>query len=75
MLSIMIAMALLADAAAPPVEKVKATRDETMICKTEKVLGSKIKQRVCMAAWQWEERRADDSEMLNKGQRQQPMAF
>jgi hypothetical protein len=79
MLSIMIAAALLAadgppTAARAPVAKAKANPD-TIICKSEKVVGSKIPQRICMPSWQWEERRVDDSEMLSKGQRNQPKVF
>lgn len=72
MLSLVMAMALLADAApAAPAAKAKVHPD-TIVCKTEKVVGSKIKQRICMPAWQWEERRTDDSELLGKAQRNQP---
>ena len=58
MLAILMAAATAAAAATPPA-KAKVHPD-TIICKSEKVVGSKIPQRICMPSWQWEERRVDE---------------
>jgi hypothetical protein len=77
MLSALIAMALLAAepteprTPAPPPKKAQPHPD-SIVCKREKLVGTTLRQRVCMPAWQWEERRADDSELLSKAQRNQP---
>lgn len=73
MISLVMAMALAAaETPAAPAGK-KADDPNAMVCKREKVSGSNMKQRVCMTARQWEERREQDKEMLDNAQRSQPM--
>lgn len=75
MISLMMAMAMLAvePAAAPAQDAKKAKDPNEMVCKREKASGSNMKVRVCMTAAQWEDRRAQDKEMLDGAQRSQPM--
>lgn len=77
MISLMMAMAMFAaepaaaPAAAPAAKKVQDPNE--MVCKREKASGSNMKVRVCMTAAQWEDRRAQDKEMLDGAQRAQPL--
>lgn len=74
MLAVMMVAALLAGdeaATAKPVRK-KEVHPDSIVCKREKLVGSTLRQRICMPQWQWDERRSDDSELLAKAQRNQP---
>jgi hypothetical protein len=73
MISLVMAMALMAagEPAAPADKKAKDPNE--MVCKREKASGSNMKTRVCMTAQQWEDRRVQDKEMVDGAQRSQPM--
>jgi hypothetical protein len=76
MVSLLIAAALLAaDPGAASDDKKKPADPNAIVCKREKVSGSNMKQRVCMTAAQWEERREQDKDMVDEAQRKQPMRF
>ncbi|MBL8774177.1 MAG: hypothetical protein JNK30_22505 [Phenylobacterium sp.] len=57
-----------ATAAAPPTKSDKAKDPSAQVCKREAVLGSRMKQRVCMTQAEWDQRQRDDREMLDKAQ-------
>lgn len=71
MISVMLAAALVlaqGSSAAPAVEKTKADPD-AMVCKKERVVGSRMPSKVCMTNRQWEERRAQDRDDLQRQQK------
>jgi hypothetical protein len=84
MISLMFAAALMAAggdsaqasqtaAAAPsatPAKAAKADKNE-MVCKREPVLGSRMKERVCMTQAAWDQRKADARADLEKSQTNQ----
>ena len=82
MISLVIAMAMMAgepaaapasnQAANPP--KAEKSMDE-MVCKKESVLGSRMKQRVCLTQAQWDARRQDSRDEVERGQRARPLTF
>ncbi|TAJ74813.1 MAG: hypothetical protein EPO51_01775 [Phenylobacterium sp.] len=85
----MFAAVLLAAAAAPAqagapttVEPAVATaparsppkpRADEMVCKREPVLGSRMKERVCLTQADWEQRRADARADIEKAQTNNPI--
>jgi hypothetical protein len=75
MISLVLAMALLAADGPTPAPDKKADDPNAVVCKREKVSGSNMKTRVCMTAAQWEERRQQDKDMVDEAQRKQPMRF
>jgi hypothetical protein len=88
MISLVFAAALLAGAADPaaqaagattgqaatPTKAAKADKNE-MVCKREPVLGSRMKERVCMTQADWDQRKADSRADIEKGQTVKPLSF
>lgn len=90
MISLVFAAALLAGAADPaaqaasaatangqaatPAKSTKADKNE-MVCKREAVLGSRMKERVCMTQADWDQRKADSRADIEKGQTVKPLTF
>lgn len=80
MISLAFAVALAAAAADPaataakeaPAKAEKANKDG-LICKKEPVLGSRMKQRICMTEDQWEQRKTDARDDLDAAQRNRPL--
>jgi hypothetical protein len=84
MISLVFAAALLAagePAAAPasaagqaatPAKKTAAKDPNEMVCKREMVLGSRMKERICMTQAQWDTRRSDDRDNVEKAQSIRP---
>ncbi len=56
-------------AAAPKADKPKS---DAMVCKKEAVLGSRLPTRVCLRQEEWDSRRTDSRDELQKIQRGQP---
>ena len=52
-------------------EKAKADPNE-MVCRKEPVLGSRMKQRICMTQADWDARQQQDRQDLDKSQTQRP---
>jgi hypothetical protein len=46
-----------------------------MVCKREPVLGSRMKERVCMTQADWDQRKADSRADIEKGQTVKPLSF
>lgn len=78
MISLMLATALLlgdgsaftlAQAPAAAEEKKPAVNKDGLICKKERVVGSRMPTKICMTPAQWEERKAMDREAVDKMQR------
>lgn len=86
MISLVFAVALLAGGAdpaaqapttskaAPPTKAAKADKSE-MVCKREPVLGSRMKERVCMTQADWDQRKADARADVEKSQSVKPLSF
>ena len=86
MISLVFAVALLAGGADPaaqaattgkaatPTKSTKVDKNE-MVCKREPVLGSRMKERVCMTQGEWDQRKADSRADIEKGQSVKPLAF
>ena len=55
----------------PEKAEAKPRPDET-VCKREAVLGSRMKQRLCMTQAEWDTRRDDARDALEKAQTNQP---
>jgi len=64
-----------AQAPAPPPAKAAKAKPgpNDMVCKREAVLGSRMKERICMTQGEWDARQEQDREDLNKSQTQQPL--
>jgi predicted secreted protein len=63
-----------AQPAAPPAKAAKAKPGPNdMVCKHEAVLGSRMKERICMTQGEWDQRQMQDREDLNRSQTQQPL--
>lgn len=85
MITLVLAAALLAagepaatDAAKPAeaaakTEKAPKVNKDGMVCKREAVLGSRMKQRVCMTQNEWEERQRQDRADLDRAQTNNPL--
>jgi hypothetical protein len=81
-ISLALAAALLAGAAepaaqgampaSPPSKSAKANPND-MVCKKEAVVGSRLKQRVCLTQAQWDQKKMDAQKELDEGQRNQPL--
>ena len=56
------------EAAVAPAPAAKADK-ERQICKTEALAGSRVPKKVCATKAEWEARRQDDREQLDKMQR------
>lgn len=61
-------------AAATPTKAAKPDKNE-MVCKREPVLGSRMKERVCMTQADWDQRKADSRAEIEKSQAVKPLAF
>ena len=46
-----------------------------MVCKKEPVLGSRMKERICMTQADWDARQMQDRQDLDKTQTQKPLTF
>ena len=55
-----------------PAKGEKADKDG-MVCKREAVLGSRMKQRVCMTQAEWDARKMSDRDNLEEAQRNKPL--
>lgn len=65
------ALALVPAIAAAEEKKADKNDPNRIICEKQEVLGSRVAtKRVCLTAAQWEERRREDRDALDKGQRQ-----
>ncbi len=85
MISVLFAVALMAAAAdpaaaAPPGAAPSATPTKSekadkngLVCKREAVLGSRMKQRVCLTQADWDQRKTQAKDELDAAQRNQPM--
>jgi hypothetical protein len=62
---------------AAPTKAVKADKagQGDMVCKREAVLGSRMKERVCMTQADWDARKADARADIEKSQSVKPLAF
>lgn len=89
MISLVFAAALLAGAADPaaqaatpaataqsstPTKAAKAGKDD-LVCKREAVLGSRMKERVCMTQAAWDQRKIDARDEVEKSQSVKPLTF
>jgi len=91
MISLVFAAALLAGAADPasqaatatpaaaaqsstPTKAAKAGKDD-LVCKREAVLGSRMKERVCMTQAAWDQRKIDARDDVEKSQSVKPLTF
>jgi hypothetical protein len=63
-----------AAAAATPAKGAKPKPDD-MVCRREPVLGSRMKERICMTQAEWDARQQQDRDDLNKAQTQKPLTF
>lgn len=61
-------------AAATPAKADKPGKDG-MVCKKEAVLGSRMKQRVCMSQADWDQRKNDARDDVEKSQSVKPLTF
>lgn len=61
-----------ATAAATPTKSEKA-KSADMVCKKEAVVGSRMKQRVCMTQAEWDQRATDAKSELDAAQRNRPL--
>lgn len=87
MISLVFAAALLAGAADPAQTAAAATTaaatpakadkpgKDGMVCKKEAVLGSRMKQRVCMTQADWDQRKNDARDDVEKSQSVKPLTF
>lgn len=63
-----------AAASATPTKAAKADKNE-MVCKREPVLGSRMKERVCMTQADWDQRKADSRADVERSQTVKPLTF
>ncbi|MBU1376451.1 MAG: hypothetical protein KKE02_06285 [Alphaproteobacteria bacterium] len=89
MISLVFAAALLAGAADPatqaantataaattPTKAAGKTDKNEMVCKREAVLGSRMKERVCLTQADWDQRKADSRADVEKSQSVKPLSF
>jgi len=91
MISLVFAAALLAGAADPAAQAsaavpatatpAKAVKDDkavdktAMVCKREAALGSRMKQRVCMTQFEWDQRKTEARDDIEKTQSVKPLSF
>lgn len=60
-------------AASTPTKVVKTADKNEMICKREPVLGSRMKERVCMTQADWDQRKVDARDDIEKSQTNVPV--
>ena len=58
--------------AAKPAKATKASGGD-MVCKKESVVGSRMKQRICMTQQDWDQRANDAKDELDAAQRNRPL--
>lgn len=85
MISLVFAAALMAGApaAGEPAQATTSTapakankpKPTDMVCRKEPVLGSRMKERICMTQADWDARQQQDRQDLDKSQTQKPLAF
>ena len=69
--AIFAALALVPAIAAAEEKKADKNDPNRMICEKQEVLGSRVAtKKICMTAAQWEDRRREDREAIEKGQKQ-----
>lgn len=75
LISMFAAVVMLADGTGAAADGAKAKADDAnkMVCKNEAVAGSRMPKRVCATKAEWEQRRADAKEALDRSQTQRPM--
>jgi hypothetical protein len=65
------ALALVPAIAAAGEKKADTKDPNRMICEKQEVLGSRVAtKKICMTAAQWEDRKREDRESIEKGQKQ-----
>jgi hypothetical protein len=65
------ALALVPAIAAAEDKKVDKNDPNRIVCEKQEVLGSRVAtKKICMTAVQWEDRRREDREAVEKGQKQ-----
>ncbi|HEY0647981.1 hypothetical protein [Phenylobacterium sp.] len=57
---------------AKPAKAAKATGND-LVCKKEAVVGSRMKQRVCLTQAEWDQREVDAKDQLDAAQRNRPL--
>lgn len=57
---------------AKPAKAAKASGND-LVCKKEPVVGSRMKQRVCMTQAEWDQRATDAKDELDAAQRNRPL--
>lgn len=63
-----------ANSAAPPAKAAKSgAAPDGLVCKKEPVLGSRMKQRVCLSQVEWDQRKATARDDLDAAQRNRPL--
>ena len=78
MIALVFAAALMAaappagEAASAPAKAEKAKKAD-MVCKKEAVVGSRMKQRVCMTQAEWDQRATDAKDEVDAAQRNRPL--
>ena len=61
-------------ASAPAAKEAKSgAAPDGMVCKKEPVLGSRMKQRICMTQTEWDQRKASARDDLDAAQRNRPL--
>lgn len=60
-------------AAAPAAKTSEKPKGNELVCKREAVLGSRMKQRTCMTQADWDARKADARDEIEKTQTNIPM--
>lgn len=70
MIALMMSVALMAAApAAGETAKAEKPKKDEVVCKKEKVIGSRMPTRICMTQAEWDQRAADDKANLDAAQR------
>lgn len=60
-------------AAKPDAAKAEKTGKDGLVCKKEAVLGSRMKQRICLTEEEWEARKTAARDDLDAAQRNRPL--
>ena len=61
--------------AATPAKSEKVVDKNAMVCRKEPVLGSRMKQRMCMTQDQWDQRKTEARDEVEKSQSVKPLSF
>ncbi|MFN3585342.1 hypothetical protein [Phenylobacterium sp.] len=74
LISMLAAVVMLADGTPAAAEGAKKADDANkMICKSEAVAGSRMPKRICATKAEWEQRRLDAKDALDKSQTNRPL--